>query len=98
MKILCIAVIHLHMIDITMLEVIVQECLFNHIFSPMVLILYVMHVVFPIFVLLPSLQYARLVREALCELELPYILQNIGEGSSRAKLLLDVSGSKEVRF
>ncbi|XP_031259817.1 glutathione S-transferase-like protein tpcF isoform X2 [Pistacia vera] len=42
--------------------------------------------------------YARLVREALCELELPYILQNIGEGSSRAKLLLDVSGSKEVPY
>ncbi|XP_044511234.1 uncharacterized protein LOC123229473 [Mangifera indica] len=42
--------------------------------------------------------YARIAREALCELELPYILQNIGEGSSRAKLLLEVSGSKEVPY
>ncbi|OVA00132.1 Glutaredoxin [Macleaya cordata] len=42
--------------------------------------------------------YARIVREALCELELPYILQNVGEGSSRSKLLLETSGSKEVPF
>ncbi|RDX77879.1 hypothetical protein CR513_41917, partial [Mucuna pruriens] len=41
---------------------------------------------------------ARIVREALCELELPYILQNVGEGSRRMKLLLDVSGSKEVPY
>ncbi|EOY17051.1 Thioredoxin family protein isoform 5, partial [Theobroma cacao] len=40
--------------------------------------------------------YSRIVREALCELELPYILQNVGEGSRRTKLLLDASGSKEV--
>jgi anaphase-promoting complex subunit 7 len=38
------------------------------------------------------------VHEALCELELPYILQNVGEGSRRMKLLLEASGSKEVRF
>jgi anaphase-promoting complex subunit 7 len=31
-------------------------------------------------------------------LELPYILQNVGEGSRRMKLLLDASGSKEVRI
>ncbi|XP_057983662.1 uncharacterized protein LOC131168340 [Malania oleifera] len=42
--------------------------------------------------------YARMVREALCELELPYILQNMGEGSWRTKLLLEASGSKEVPF
>ncbi|KAK7271390.1 hypothetical protein RJT34_27246 [Clitoria ternatea] len=41
---------------------------------------------------------ARIVREALCELELPYILQNVGEGSHRLKLLLDASGSKEVPY
>lgn len=64
----------------------------------MVLVLYVVYDVLPILLLSTSLQYARIAREALCELELPYILQNIGEGSSRAKLLLEVSGSKEVRF
>jgi anaphase-promoting complex subunit 7 len=43
-------------------------------------------------------QYARIVRETLCELEIPYILQNVGEGSLRTKLLLDTSGSKEVPY
>ncbi|KAF8025466.1 hypothetical protein BT93_F2337 [Corymbia citriodora subsp. variegata] len=42
--------------------------------------------------------YARIVREALCELELPYILQNVGEGSRREKILMDLTGSKEVPF
>ncbi|XP_041007563.1 uncharacterized protein LOC121252148 isoform X2 [Juglans microcarpa x Juglans regia] len=42
--------------------------------------------------------YARIVREALCELELPYILHNVGEGSGRTKLLLDASGSNEVPY
>ncbi|GAB2290325.1 hypothetical protein Dimus_024605 [Dionaea muscipula] len=42
--------------------------------------------------------YARLVREALCELELPYILQNVGKGSRRLKLLFEASGSKEVPY
>lgn len=42
------------------------------------------------------LQYARIVREALCELELPYILHNVGEGSSNSELLLKASSSKEV--
>ncbi|GMI83054.1 hypothetical protein like AT4G10000 [Hibiscus trionum] len=42
--------------------------------------------------------YSRIVREALCELELPYILQNVGEGSRRTKLLLEASGSKEVPY
>ncbi|XP_010538905.1 PREDICTED: uncharacterized protein LOC104813086 isoform X2 [Tarenaya hassleriana] len=42
--------------------------------------------------------YARLVREALCELELPYVLRNVGEGSVRIRSLLDASGSNEVPF
>ncbi|OMO79001.1 Thioredoxin-like protein [Corchorus olitorius] len=42
--------------------------------------------------------YSRIVREALCELELPYILHNVGEGSRRTKLLVDASGSKEVPY
>ncbi|KAL3641478.1 hypothetical protein CASFOL_016446 [Castilleja foliolosa] len=41
---------------------------------------------------------ARIVREALCELELPYILQNVGRGSTRAKLLYEISGSNEVPY
>ncbi|KAH0898742.1 hypothetical protein HID58_048310 [Brassica napus] len=39
--------------------------------------------------------YTRLVREALCELELPYVLHNIGEGSTRMRSL---SGSDKVPF
>ncbi|KAL1196015.1 hypothetical protein V5N11_021706 [Cardamine amara subsp. amara] len=42
--------------------------------------------------------YSRLVREALCELELPYVLHNIGEGSARMRLLLNASGSNKVPF
>lgn len=42
--------------------------------------------------------YARIVREALCELELPYILQNVGDGSKQKKLLLEASGSDEVPY
>ncbi|KAL2497456.1 Thioredoxin family protein [Abeliophyllum distichum] len=42
--------------------------------------------------------YARIVREALCELELPYILQSVGEGSGRTKQLLDICGSKQVPY
>ncbi|KAG8378521.1 hypothetical protein BUALT_Bualt08G0145700 [Buddleja alternifolia] len=42
--------------------------------------------------------YARIVREALCELELPYVLQSVGQGSIRAKLLYEMSGSKEVPY
>lgn len=42
--------------------------------------------------------YARIVREALCELELPYILHNVGEGSSKHDLLFNISGSKEVPY
>lgn len=42
--------------------------------------------------------YARIVREALCELELPYILQSVGQGSIRERLLNEMSGSKEVPY
>ncbi|CAN6475600.1 unnamed protein product [Victoria cruziana] len=42
--------------------------------------------------------YARIVREALCELELPYILNNVGEGSSRVSYLYQISGTKEVPY
>ncbi|ESQ38568.1 hypothetical protein EUTSA_v10028854mg [Eutrema salsugineum] len=42
--------------------------------------------------------YARLVREALCELELPYVLHNIGEGSTRMRSLLNASGANKVPF
>ncbi|CAO2035179.1 unnamed protein product [Urochloa humidicola] len=42
--------------------------------------------------------YARIVREALCELELPYVLQNVGEGSSKMDALLRISGSKQVPY
>ncbi|XP_073123381.1 uncharacterized protein [Henckelia pumila] len=42
--------------------------------------------------------YARIVREVLCELELPYILQSVGQGSRRAQLLLELSGSYKVPY
>ncbi|KAK4490012.1 hypothetical protein RD792_000666 [Penstemon davidsonii] len=42
--------------------------------------------------------YARIVREALCELELPYILLTVGQGSKRATFLSQMSGSKEVPY
>ncbi|XP_072970028.1 uncharacterized protein [Typha angustifolia] len=42
--------------------------------------------------------HARIVREALCELELPYILQNVGEGSSKSEILFRISGSKKVPY
>ncbi|KAG2566434.1 uncharacterized protein LOC120683283 isoform X1 [Panicum virgatum] len=42
--------------------------------------------------------YARIVREALCELELPYVLQNVGEGSSKMDALQRISGSKQVPY
>lgn len=43
-------------------------------------------------------QYARIVREGLCELELPYILHNAGKGSSQIKTLLQFSGSDKVPY
>eukprot|EP00899_Mesostigma_viride_P011438 jgi/Mesvir1/20295/Mv19898-RA.1 len=37
-------------------------------------------------------QFARLVREALCELELPYRLMNVGKGSKRREQLAAITG------
>ncbi|KAK1300207.1 hypothetical protein QJS10_CPB13g01112 [Acorus calamus] len=42
--------------------------------------------------------FARIVREALCEFELPYILYNVGEGSSKTESLLQLSGSRKVPY
>ena len=42
--------------------------------------------------------YARIVREALCELELPYVLRNVGQGSSKMSSLLSVANSKQVPY
>eukprot|EP00850_Spirogloea_muscicola_P017788 SM000156S02144 [mRNA] locus=s156:115670:119128:- [translate_table: standard] len=43
-------------------------------------------------------QFARLVREALCELELPYILHNVGKGSSRRSKLRQLDNSTQVPY
>ncbi|CAM6097046.1 unnamed protein product [Calypogeia fissa] len=43
-------------------------------------------------------QFARLVRETLCELELPYILRNAGKGSSSRDSLLKLAGSTQVPY
>ncbi|EFJ28754.1 hypothetical protein SELMODRAFT_411345 [Selaginella moellendorffii] len=43
-------------------------------------------------------QFARLVREALCELELPYILWNTGKGSLNCSKLKQISGSTQVPY
>ncbi|EFJ30393.1 hypothetical protein SELMODRAFT_440314 [Selaginella moellendorffii] len=40
----------------------------------------------------------RLVREALCELELPYILWNMGKGSLNCSKLKQISGSTQVPY
>ena len=37
-------------------------------------------------------QFARLVREALCELELPYVLFNCGKGSPKRETLRELAG------
>lgn len=42
--------------------------------------------------------YSRLVREVLCELELPYLLHNIGKGSPRKKLLKQRAGSSMAPY
>jgi anaphase-promoting complex subunit 7 len=38
------------------------------------------------------------VREALCELELPYLLRNAGKGSSLRPALLQLAGSTQVPY
>ncbi|BBN13346.1 protein MpGST1 [Marchantia polymorpha subsp. ruderalis] len=43
-------------------------------------------------------QFARLVRETLCELEIPYILRNAGKGSALRGSLLKLAGSTKVPY
>ena len=43
-------------------------------------------------------QFARLVREALCELELPYICRSAGKGSETREQLRAVSGATTVPY
>lgn len=43
-------------------------------------------------------QFARLVREALCELELPYLLHNVGKGSAGQVALRQRTGSSQVPY
>jgi len=42
-------------------------------------------------------QFARLVREALCELEIPYISRAAAKGSPNRETLRDISGATQVR-
>jgi glutathione S-transferase len=42
--------------------------------------------------------YSRLVREALCELELPYVLHNVARGSPRRKAFVARSGKMMVPY
>ena len=42
--------------------------------------------------------FCRLVREALCELELPYILRNVAKGSPSRAAFLEISGQMQVPF
>ncbi len=42
--------------------------------------------------------YCRLVREALCELELPYVLHNLGRGSSKRGEFRQLAGKMQVPY
>lgn len=42
--------------------------------------------------------YSRLVREALCELELPYLLHNVARGSARREAFVARSGKMQVPY
>jgi glutathione S-transferase len=42
--------------------------------------------------------YCRLVREVLCELELPYVLHNVAQGSSRREAFVALSGRMMVPY
>ena len=42
--------------------------------------------------------YCRLVRERLCELELPYLLHNVAKGSSKRKAFIERSGKMMVPY
>lgn len=43
-------------------------------------------------------QFARLVREALCELEIPYVVRNVGKGSPKRAALRELDASASVPF
>ncbi|MDB4932186.1 MAG: hypothetical protein JWM10_4670 [Myxococcaceae bacterium] len=42
--------------------------------------------------------YCRLAREALCELELPYVLHNVGKGSPKRAAFAELSGKMMVPY
>jgi len=42
--------------------------------------------------------YCRIVREALCELELPYLLHNVGRGSSKRDEFRQLAGKLQVPY
>ena len=42
--------------------------------------------------------YSRIVREALCELELPYVLHNLGRGSAKRKDFKALAGKMQVPY
>jgi len=43
-------------------------------------------------------QFCRLVREAMCELELPFVVKSAGKGSSRRAELLELAGATKCPF
>ena len=43
-------------------------------------------------------QFCRLVREVLCELDLPYVLRSAGKGSPRRGVLEDLAGSSQCPY
>ena len=42
--------------------------------------------------------FCRLVRETLCELELPYLLHNVAKGSARRDAFVELSGKMQVPY
>jgi glutathione S-transferase len=42
--------------------------------------------------------FCRLVREALCELELPYLLHNVAKGSPKREAFVSRSGKMQVPY
>jgi glutathione S-transferase len=42
--------------------------------------------------------YCRIAREALCSLELPYLLHNVGKGSARREAFVALSGKMQVPY
>ena len=42
--------------------------------------------------------FCRLVRETLCELELPYLLHNVAKGSARRDVFVELSGKMQVPY